>query len=139
MPGITLRIDQHFMLWSPIVKKSKGKPEYNQMQHLTEIQENIKRKYNIDIECIVNERFQECLEELRGYAKKETKALHCPHAFDANRRIPRKHVSKLTNSSINSPNTRLAKPAIDIQTVKILQLGIVNSGHRFVMVNTVTI
>lgn len=56
------------MLWSPVVKES-------QMQHLTEMQENIRRKYSIDIECIVNERFQKCLEELRGYAKCESKAL----------------------------------------------------------------
>ncbi len=72
------RYHQHYMLWSPIVTDSKGKPENNQMRHLTEIQENIKRKYSIDIECIVNEKFQECLEELRNYARSDTKALQCP-------------------------------------------------------------
>ena len=69
--------DQHFMLWSPIVKDTKGKPENNRMFHLEQIKENIKERYEIDIECIVNQKFQECLSELRDYAKKETKALQC--------------------------------------------------------------
>ena len=68
----------HFMLWSPIVKTSKGKLENNQIQNLKEIQANIKELYDVEIECIVNERFQECLWELRNYAKKQTKALQCP-------------------------------------------------------------
>lgn len=70
--------DQHFMLWSPIVKDTKGKPEYNQRQHLVEIGANIKRQYGVDIECIVNEKFQECLVELRNYARAQTKELQCP-------------------------------------------------------------
>ena len=70
--------NQHFMLWTPIVKDTKGKPENNQIRHLEEIKANIKERYEIDIECIVNQKFQECLSELRDYAKKETKALQCP-------------------------------------------------------------
>lgn len=70
--------EHHFMLWSPIVKDTKGKPEYNQMQHLVEIGANIKRQYGVDIECIVNEKFQECLVELRTYARAQTKELQCP-------------------------------------------------------------
>ena len=70
--------DQHFMLWTPIVKDTKGKPENNQLRHIEEIKANIKEQYEIDIECIVNQKFQECLWELRDYAKKETKALQCP-------------------------------------------------------------
>ncbi len=69
---------QHFMLWSPIVKKTKGKLENNQIHHLKEIKANIKAQYGVEIECIVNERFDECLRELRDYAKKQTKALQCP-------------------------------------------------------------
>ena len=66
------------MLWSPIVKDSKGKPENNQMLRLEEIKAKIKEQHEIDIECVVNQEFQECLAELRDYAKKETKALQCP-------------------------------------------------------------
>ena len=72
------KYNQHFMLWTPIVKDTKGKPENNQIRHLEGIKENIKKQYEIDIECIVNQKFQECLLELRDYAKKETKALQCP-------------------------------------------------------------
>lgn len=110
--------EQHFMLWSPIVKES-------QMQHLTEMQKNIRKKYSIHIECIVNERFQVCLEELRGYAKCESKALR-QYSLMRLMQIEEslcKHVSKLTNSSINSPFNRLAKPAIDIQNEKKTDVG----------------
>ena len=68
----------HFMLWSPIVKDTKGNPENNQMLHLEEIKANIKERYEIDIECIVNEKFQECLVELRNYAETQTQELQCP-------------------------------------------------------------
>ena len=68
----------HFMLWSPIVKDTKGKPENNQMLHLEEIKANIKERYEINIECIVNEKFQECLVELRNYAETQTQELQCP-------------------------------------------------------------
>ena len=91
--------DQHFMLWSPIVKDTKGKPEYNQMQHLVKIGANIKRRYGVDIEYMVNEKFYACLEELRLYAAAQTAALQCPlmrlMQIEA---LLGKHVSKLTNS-----------------------------------------
>ncbi len=122
--------DQHFMLWSPIVKDSKGKSEYNQMRHLTEIQENIKRKYDIDIECIINEKFQECLEELRNYAKSETKALQCPlmRLMQVEEYLA-KHVSNRypMQAQANSHNElsfhHVARPAIDIQTEKHPEIG----------------
>ena len=90
--------DHHFMFWSPIVKVSKGKPENNQLRHLTEIQENIKRKYSIDIECIVNEKFQECLEELRNFARHESKVLQCPlmRLMQIEEQLD-KHVKKITH------------------------------------------
>ena len=70
--------EHHFMFWSPIVKNSRGKPEYNQIQHIRDIRTNIEQRYGVQIEWIVNDRFQECLRELRDYAKTETKALQCP-------------------------------------------------------------
>lgn len=72
------KYNQHFMLWSPIVKDTKGKQENNQILHLEEIKANIKEQYEIDIECIVNRKFQECLVELRNYAMTQTKELQCP-------------------------------------------------------------
>ena len=70
--------EHHFMLWSPIVKRTKGKPENNQIQHVEEVKTNIKERYGVEVECIVNKRFDECLRELRNYAKTQTKALQCP-------------------------------------------------------------
>ena len=99
--------NQHFMLWSPIVKNTKGKPEYNQVQHLAEIEANIKRQYDIDIECIVNEKFYACLEELRLYAVTQTAALQCPlMRLMQIEELLGKHVS----------NHHAARPAGDIQT-----------------------
>ena len=70
--------EKHFMLWSPIVKKSKETSKHNQIKDLEEIQQNIFSKYEINIEFIVNERFLDCLNELREFAKRETKALKSP-------------------------------------------------------------
>ena len=70
--------EHHFMLWSPIVTDTKGKPENNQLRHLKEIQANIKTQYGVEIECIVNEQFQKCIMELRSDAKAEKTQLQCP-------------------------------------------------------------
>lgn len=70
--------DYHFMFWSPIVKHTSRKPENNQMRHLEKIRANIKERYCVEIEFIVNERFQECLMELRNHAKTVTRELPCP-------------------------------------------------------------
>ena len=89
--------NQHFMLWSPIVKDTKGKLENNQLRHLEEIKGNIKERYGIDIECIVNQKFQECLVELRNYARTETKNIQCPvvRLMQIEGHLE-KHVEKLT-------------------------------------------
>ena len=70
--------EHHFMLWSPIVKKNKRTPKNSQLRHLKAIQSNIKKKYDVEIECIVNDRFQECLWELWNFAKTQTKEFRCP-------------------------------------------------------------
>ena len=70
--------EKHFMLWSPIIKKSKETSKHNQINDLKEIQQNIFSKYGIDLEFIVNERFLDCLNELREFAKRETKELKSP-------------------------------------------------------------
>lgn len=91
--------DHHFMFWSPVVKNTQGRLENNQMQHLTEIETNIKKAFDIEIEFIVNEKFQKCLAKLRDYAGSKTAAFSCPlmrlmqieYFLD-------KHVSKLTHT-----------------------------------------
>ena len=70
--------EPHFMLWSPIVKNNRKTPANSQIQHLEDIKANIKEQYDVDIECIVNDKFDKCLRELRDYVKTQTKALQCP-------------------------------------------------------------
>lgn len=69
--------EKHFMLWSPIVK-SKGGPQYNQLEHIDIINKNIKAKFDVDIEFVVNERFRAYLQEMRSFAKTKTADLKCP-------------------------------------------------------------
>lgn len=51
---------------------------YNQIGHLAEIKENIKARYGIELECVVNEAFLSCLKEMRAFAGSETAELQCP-------------------------------------------------------------
>ena len=99
--------DQHFMLWSPIVKDTKGRPENNQLRHLEEIKANIKEWYDIDLECIVNRKFQEYLMELRNYAKATNKALQCPliRLMQIEEHLD-KHLSRLPNMPDNEPESK---------------------------------
>ena len=69
---------KHFMLWSPIIKDAKDTSKYNQVRDLENIERNIKKKYGVNIEFIVNEVFLNCLNELREFAKRETKELKSP-------------------------------------------------------------
>ncbi|MDR2580965.1 MAG: hypothetical protein LBC85_08240 [Fibromonadaceae bacterium] len=66
------------MLWSPIVKNSKSGSKSNQLKEVEEIKNIIKEKYGIDLIAIINEKFMECLRELREFAKKDTKENKSP-------------------------------------------------------------
>jgi len=70
--------EQHYMLWSPVIKKSKDTSINCQARDIEQIGKNIKQKYNIDIEFVINDAFHEALQALRAYARKETKELKCP-------------------------------------------------------------
>lgn len=69
--------EKHFMLWSPVVK-GKGGEQYNQLGHLDSVGKNINTEFGVSIEFVVNERFQECLREMRSFAKSKTADLKCP-------------------------------------------------------------
>ena len=66
-----------YMLWSPVVK-STGAQEYNQLGHLEAVSKNIRSKYKIDLELVVNKRFFECMSEMRLFARSKTAELKCP-------------------------------------------------------------
>lgn len=70
--------NRHFMLWSPIVKDSQGQATYNQLGHLAEIKAAILAKFGVELECVVNEEFLSCLEEMRMFAGSQTAELQCP-------------------------------------------------------------
>jgi hypothetical protein len=68
----------HFMLWSPIVKNNGGKVSDNQLAHLDEIKANIKARYEVELECVVNETFRAYFQEMRDFARSETAEFKCP-------------------------------------------------------------
>lgn len=69
---------RRYMLWSPVVKKSRDGSKFNQMTDVENIKQNIQAKYGVDLECVINEKFSDCLMELREYASKATKELKSP-------------------------------------------------------------
>lgn len=66
---------KHFMLWTPIVKYAGKKAKNDQMRDVQQIQKNIRDRYNVEVEFIINEKFASYLQELKKYARKETKEL----------------------------------------------------------------
>jgi hypothetical protein len=69
---------KQFMLWSPIVRKSRDNAKFNQAVDVEIIVANIQARYGVTLECIINEKFADCLAELREYARNETKELKSP-------------------------------------------------------------
>lgn len=70
--------DRHFMLWSPIVKSGKKALEYDQLDHIKKIDSNIRSKYKVEIEFVINDQFLSCLNEMRTFARSTTADLKCP-------------------------------------------------------------
>ncbi len=88
--------NHRFMLWTPIVKTPVnktnkelqeltdiilGKPsktQYNQSLDVETVQSNIRKKFNTDIELIINDVFLKKMEELREYARSQTEELKSP-------------------------------------------------------------
>ncbi|HMY68038.1 MAG TPA: hypothetical protein PL163_15415 [Leptospiraceae bacterium] len=64
---------KEFMFWSPIVKNQGEQAKYNQLNDILEVKKKIKDKYNLEIVAVINEKFINCLDELRNFAKTETK------------------------------------------------------------------
>lgn len=59
---------KEFMLWTPIVKNSKGKIEYNQRDHLERMVAGIKETKGVEVHLVVNEKFHAAFLELKKYA-----------------------------------------------------------------------
>ncbi|MDV6340671.1 hypothetical protein R2083_02740 [Nitrosomonas sp. Is35] len=70
--------ERHIMLWSPIIKGSRENSKYSQEKDIAKIRANIKAKYGFDIEFVINERFLDCFNELRKFARTKTEELKNP-------------------------------------------------------------
>lgn len=64
-----------YMLWCPIVRASRPGSKYDQMRDVAEIRDTLKRDRGIDLQLVINERFQEAIDALKQYARQETKEL----------------------------------------------------------------
>lgn len=66
----------HFMLWSPIIKvPKKENAKINQLNDLQIIKEKILNKFDIELELIYNEKYLNCINQLRTVAKNTTSAM----------------------------------------------------------------
>jgi len=75
---VTTRFPGHtqvFMFWSPIVYDGRGRSKSTQMDDVTAFAAEIKASHGVDIELVLNETFQACLNDLRAVARKTESAL----------------------------------------------------------------
>jgi hypothetical protein len=67
-----------YMLWSPVVRHSKGKPEYDQFVHLKRVFDDILAETGVTLQFVINADYAKAIEELREFAAQETKELKSP-------------------------------------------------------------
>ncbi len=67
-----------YMLWSPIVKRSGGKAEYDQFAHLLRVEREIKAATGVTLVLVINEAYVAAIAALRAFASRETKELKSP-------------------------------------------------------------
>ena len=69
----------HYMLWSPIVKiPKKENPRNNQEQDLHEIEKFLLENHGIKLELVYNQKYLNCIDELRIIARKTTQEMSSP-------------------------------------------------------------
>jgi len=69
---------QVFMLWSPIVKNQRDGAKYNQVRDVEEIQRRLGEVHGVQLELVINERFAQCLADLRAFARNQSQELMSP-------------------------------------------------------------
>ena len=60
------------MLWSPIVAISRESAKYNTFKELQELKKDIESQYGLELELIINSKYQQCLNELKDFALSHT-------------------------------------------------------------------
>jgi hypothetical protein len=72
------------------------------MPDIEEITAKIQDQYGVNLECIINEKFACCLEELREFAHKSTKELKSPVLrFMQVEEYLKKHIGKISKFNDN--------------------------------------
>ena len=88
--------EKNFMLWSPIVKNQNSTAKYNQLRDVNQVKDDLKEEFGYELELIINHEYKKCFDELRSFAKKETKELKSPVLrFMQIEEKLNKHISKL--------------------------------------------
>ena len=68
-----------FMLWTPIIRVPKKKnTKHSQVKDIQAIVSEIKKSKGVEIELVYNEKFYNCIQELREAASKTTQAMTSP-------------------------------------------------------------
>lgn len=94
----------HYMLWSPVVRHSAGKPKYDQFAHLKCVEEEIKSKTYVAVTFVINEAYVRAIDELRAFARQETKELKSPvMRFLQIEEWSRKNAGKSSNKPMHPP------------------------------------
>lgn len=64
-----------FMFWSPIVYDGRRRTKSTQMEDVKRFVEEIRTTRGVEIQLVVNEAFQTCLDDLRAVARKTESAM----------------------------------------------------------------
>ncbi|WP_298539503.1 hypothetical protein [uncultured Aquimarina sp.] len=84
------------MLWSPIVKISNKTAKYNTYSELIRLREKIKSEYQLDLQLMINESYNDALDSLKDFASKTTSAFNSPvmRMFQIEKSLD-KHIKRL--------------------------------------------
>lgn len=99
--------DTRFMIWSPVVRIAGPNAQHNPMADLQEVVTTMEQQTGYRIEPIVNENYQRCLDELREFARNETKELKSPimRMIQIQEHLD-KHLQKLGKRSTADPRSQ---------------------------------
>jgi argonaute-like protein implicated in RNA metabolism and viral defense len=94
---------QHFMLWTPVVRKTRSKDaKGDQERDIAEIVEILSERHKVQLEVVSNELYSNCLKELRDYAGSITHDPDSPilRLYQIEDRV-RRHLSHLNAQSVS--------------------------------------
>lgn len=67
-----------YMLWSPVVRRSSGKLQYNQFEHLKRVEREVRTQTGLTLTMVINQDYVAAIDQLRRFAGSETKELKSP-------------------------------------------------------------